>query len=268
MGVHGGCGASPSRVGLMRTLGMATSYCGFSLVGLLILRGVQLRLFRLFPLFYSYLVFAFCGTLSMYLTYWLDPQGYPSAYWIYYLITILAEFMVLVEISDQIFRSLPAIRQLGRALTIAISAGLGIAYILPTVVWSGARDLALLDFTLRASVTKAIILAVLFSVARHFGSPLGRNVSGIMLGFSLYVGMMIGIMACAKAFGSQLFADIFWAIIPLAFLLCALVWTVSLWEPASVSSTSAVSMAGGSDVEATAFQLTRFNNELSKLLHK
>ncbi len=53
----------------------------------------------------------------MYLIYWLYPQVYPSAYWIYYLVSILVEFTVLVEISDQIFQPFPAIRNLGRALT-------------------------------------------------------------------------------------------------------------------------------------------------------
>ena len=56
------------------------------------------------------------AVLGMYLIYWLDPQVYPSAYWIYYLVSILVEFTVLVEISDQIFRPFPAIRNLGRAV--------------------------------------------------------------------------------------------------------------------------------------------------------
>jgi len=204
----------------------------------------------------------------MYLIYWLDPQMYPSVYWIYFLIGILAEFMVLVEISDQIFRPLPAIRNLGRALTIVISAALGLIYMLPVVLWSPGRRPALLGFALRASVTKAIILAVLFYVARHYGSRLGRNIGGLMLGFSIFVAMNVAVYAGANAFGSELFAPTLWVMGPLAFALCALVWTISLWELAPLPSMNTISTAPGRDSDAVALELTRFNSELSKLLHK
>ena len=175
----------------MHILGMVISFCAFLLEGLLILRGAVSGLFRLFPLFYSYIIYDFCGFVGMYLIYWRDPQVYPSAYWIYYLVSILVEFTVLVEISDQIFRPFPAIRNLGRALTIVISIALGLVYILPAILGSTHRRPALFDFALRASVTKAIILVVLFYVARHYGSELGRNVAGLMFGFSIYLAMNI-----------------------------------------------------------------------------
>ena len=173
----------------------------------MILRGARTRLFRLFPLFYSYIIYIFAGSLGMYLIYWLDPRGYPPAYWIYYLLSILAEFTVLVEISDQIFRPFPAIRNLGRALTIAGSIVLGLIYILPAILSSAGRRPALFDFALRASVTKAIILVVLFQVARHYGAELGRNVSGLMIGFSIYLAMWAVTAGGAKVFGSTLFSD-------------------------------------------------------------
>jgi hypothetical protein len=176
--------------------------------------------------------------------------------------------MVLVEVSDQIFRPLPAIRNLGRALTILISAGLGFLYILPTILWSVGRSLTLLDFALRASVTKAIILVVLFYVARHYDFQLGRNVGGLMLGFSIYVAIHLSVMAGAKAFGSVLFAHIFWVMLPLAAALCQLVWFISLWELAAMPSMNKISTTTGRDSETVALELTRFNSELSKLLHK
>ena len=123
----------------MHILGMGISFCALLLDGLLILRGVRGRLFKLFPLFYSYIIYAFCGTLAMYVIYWQYPLVYPSAFWIYYLVSILVEFTVLVEISDHIFLSFRAIRNLGRALTIVISVGLGLLYMLPAVLWSAAR---------------------------------------------------------------------------------------------------------------------------------
>jgi hypothetical protein len=214
------------------------------------------------------MIYVLCGFIGMYLIYWLDRKLYPSAYWIYYLVSILVEFTVLVEISDQIFRPFPAIRNLGRALTVLISAGLGLLYILPAILWSASRSPALLDFALRGFVTKAIILAVLFYVARHYGSPLGRNVGGLMLGFSILVAINITIMACAKAFGSALFAPVLWVMAPVASTLCVLVWTISLWELAPMPNMRTISTVTERDSEAVALELTRFNSELSKILHR
>ena len=252
----------------MHILGIVISCCALLLEGLLILRGVATKLFKLFPLFFYYVVFCFVAALCIYITSWRFPDVYRSAYWLYYLVTILAEFTVLVEISDQIFQPYPAIRNLGRALTIFISAGLGLVYILPAILRPAGRSRALLDFALRASVTKAIILVVLFYVARSYGSLLGRNVAGLMLGFSIYVASNVVLMAGAKTYGSALYAQILWFMAPLTFTLCALVWTVSLWDLVPIPRMETISTDMARNSEAVAFELNRFNNELSKFLRK
>jgi hypothetical protein len=251
----------------MTTLGIAISFSVFLLDGLLVLRGGANRLSRLFPVFYAYLIYVFGGFLVGYLVLWFRPGKYPSMFWIYYLVTILVEFSVLVEISNHIFQPFPALRNLGCALTIAISIGLGLVYILPAILWSMQRSNALIDFTLRASVTKAIILAVLFYAARHYGSELGRNVSGLMLGFSIYLAMNIGMMAAAKAFGPGLATKILWIMSPLGTALCTMVWAVSLWniELAPVPGAAQVTHE---DSEALTLELLRYNGTLSKIVHK
>ena len=268
MGAHGNERCLPIPVGFMHVLGIAISFCSFLVGGTLLLRGARNSVFRAFPLFYSYITYSFTATLLLYGTYWLAPKVYPHAFWLNYLVNALAEFAVLVEISDHIFRPFAFIRNLGRALTILITAGLGMFYILPSILGSTRRSIALLDFALRASATKAIILIVLFYVAQHYGSHLGRNVGGLMLGFSIYVAMNVTIMASARAFGSVLFARVFWGIVPLAYTLCLLVWTISLWEIVPAPSVRGVSSIAERDSETVALELTRFNSELSKLLHR
>jgi len=247
---------------------MTIGFCAFLLNGLLIFRGGRSRLFRQFPLLYSYIVYSFCVVLGLYLLYWLDRPMYPSAYWVCYLVGILVEFTVLVEISDQIFRLFPALRALGRALTIVISVGLGLIYVLPTILSPVRKSVTLLDFTLRASVTKTVILIVLFCVARHYDSHLGRNVGGLMLGFSVYVAINIAIMASAEFFGSAVYAHTLWVMEPLATALCVSVWIISLWNVSPLPVMGTVSTAAGSDSESVALELVRFNSELSKILNK
>jgi hypothetical protein len=247
---------------------MAISYCALLLAGIVLLRGFVTRSIKQFPLFYSYIVYAFFGSVVMFLVYWLNRPAYPSVYWIYFLISILVEFSVLVEISDHIFKNLPALRFLGRAITVAISATLALFYILPVIFRASSRPPALLGFDLRASVTKVVVLAALFIAARHYRTALGKNVAGLMLGFSIYLAVSIGNMAAANAFGHGLYARFLWIMTPAAYTLCLLVWTVALWNFAPEPSGNIISPFGGRNSKDTALELARLNNELSRFLEK
>jgi len=203
----------------------------------------------------------------MYLIYWFRHDSYPYAFWLYFLLSIVVEFAVLVEVSDHLFEPFPAIRQLGRALTIIISFGFGLIYILPAILNSHGRHSALLSFALRASLTKAVILGALLLAAHHYGLKLGRNVAGLILGFSIYLGVNIANFA-ADQFFYHLYDSVLWVMTPLAYTLCLTVWLVALWDFAPVAAESTMSPGSGRDPEALTFELARFNNELSKFLDK
>jgi hypothetical protein len=213
------------------------------------------------------MIYALCGSTIMYLVYGFDRRAYPSIYWFYYLISILVEFSVLVEISDHIFQSFPAVRQLGRALTIVISGVLALLYVLPAIVWSQDRQPALLDFALRASVTKIVVLVALLMASRQFRSKLGKNVAGLMLGFSIYMGVNVVNLAAAKAFDPAVYGQVLWILTPASYGLCLLVWTFALWDFVPATNRSIVSPVAGSDSDV-ALKLAHFNHELSKLIDK
>ena len=252
----------------MQNLGMAISVCAFLLVGAILIRGMATRCYKLFPVYYSYMIYVLSGSTIMYLVYGLDRKDYPSIYWFYYLISILVEFSVLVEISDHIFQSLPAIRQLGRALTILISGVFAVVYVLPVIVWSHDRQPALLDFALRDSVTKIAVLIALFLASRQFRSKLGKNVAGLMLGFSIYMGVNVANLAAAKAFDPAVYGQVLWILTPTAYALCLVVWTIALWDSVPARNTDIVSLAGGKGSKEVALELAQFNSELSKLIEK
>jgi hypothetical protein len=267
----GGAGRAvcPSRLGTrMNVFGVVDYVATLTLQVLILWRAGQCRVLARYPFFYSYLVYDLCFGSVAYALYWIRPSLYPSAYWLYLLLDILVEFAVLIEISDHIFQPFPALRNLGRGLTIVISATFTLVYILPALLQPRGSSSALLDFALRASVTKAVILAVLLLTTRHFGLKLGRNVAGLMLGFSIFVGMNIANLAAAQSFGRALYARIFWVMPPIANTLCLLVWTVALWEFAPLPRTASIPPAGRGDSETLALELARINDTLSKFLHK
>ncbi len=154
-------------------------------------------------------------------------------------------------------------------LTLAISITLGLAYILPAILGATHRRPALLDFALRASVTKATILVVLFLCIRHYGSHLGNNVADLMFGFAIFLAVDITANAIGKAFSPALSTNIVWVLPPLSSLLCVSVWTISLWDlVAQCPECSRVSAGTARDSQAVALELHRLNSELSKFMRK
>jgi hypothetical protein len=234
----------------------------------LLWRAGRCRLLRSFPFFYSYLIYDVCCSSAVYVAYWIRPSMYPTAYWLDFLLSSLVEFAVLLEISDHIFQSFPAIRYLGRALTILISSTFALVYILPAILESREPSSKLLSFALGTSVTKVIILATLVFMAHHFGLALGKNVAGMMLGFSIYLGVNVANYAAAEDFGRALYARVLWVMSPLAFTFCLLVWTVALWELAPMPRTGPVRPAARENSEALTLELVRFNSALSRFLRR
>jgi hypothetical protein len=251
----------------MQSLGFALGFSTLALEALLLWRASQGQLLRRFPFFYSYVVYVLCGSSAIFVVYRVRPNLYPSAYWFYFVVSIVVEFAVLIEISDHLFQPFPALRNLGRAIAIVISFALGLLYILPTILESKRMRRALLDFALRSSLTKALILAVLLLAAHYYSLKLGRNVAGLMLGFSIYLGVNVANFASMERF-DNLYAQILWVMSPIAFTICLLVWTVALWEFAPVTRTESLPPAGDGDSEIVALQLGRFNDTLLKFLHK
>jgi hypothetical protein len=220
-----------------------------------------------FPLFYSYIGYGLCGSVLMYFVYWLRRDSYPYAFWFYFLLSIIVEFVVLVEISDHLFEPFPAIRQLGRLLTITISLGLGLVYILPTILHSQGGKSVLLGLALRASLTKAVILGALLLAAHHYGLRIGKNVAGLILGFSIYLGVNVTNFAAEQIF-SHLYANILWVMTPIAYTLCLGIWLVALWDFVPVPNRGTMSPVPERGSEDLALELARFNNELSKVIDK
>ena len=175
----------------MQTLAQWIGFSTLAFEAILLGRAVRGRFLNQFPYFYSYLFYVFCSSVLLFPIYLLRLQLYASAYWFYFLITILVEFAIVVEISDHTFRPYPAIRSLGRGIILLVLAAFGIAFIIPALFRSHAPGMGFLDFSLRSSLTKAFMILALLAVVRHYRVALSRNVRGLVLGFSIYLLMNV-----------------------------------------------------------------------------
>ena len=234
----------------------------------LFFRAAQRKCLSEFPLFFSYIAYMLIsGALVTGLYLWA-PAAYPTGAWFRFLMSLLAEFAVLVEISDYIFKPFPAIRKLGRLTAFFVCLGFASVYVIPPLMASRPSSIILLDIAKRLSLTKAVMIIALLAVARLYRIPLGRNISGILLGFAAYLTVNVANFAMAEVYGRALYARTLSIIVPLSYTVCLLIWTVTLWRPEPATQGNRASSVSGEFAEPLPGRLVRMNTALARLFEK
>jgi len=218
----------------MESFFFALAMLSFALEATLLLRAWRGGFLSQLPIFYSYILFVLSTSTVNYLIYFLFPKYYASAYWFCFIFWLVAEFAVLAEASDHIFKPYQPIRRLGRIITMSVCVAFFIVYIAPPLLQAQSSKAAMLELVKRSSLTKAVLIVVLLGAASLYRLPLGKNVSGLMLGFATFLAINMANMALDERYGSAGYAGIFAVVGPVSFVLALAIWNIALWryEPA------------------------------------
>ncbi len=207
----------------------------------------------------------FVTGVGLLVLYYTGTPYYSAAAWVRLLLSNLAEFAVLVEISNHIFKPYPAIRGLGCILTLSIGLILLLVYIFPFLFHPHPFDITFLELTKRISLAKGAIILVLLGTAHYYRLLLSRNVSGMILGFALYLSISIANHTAVEYFGEALYSGLLNIIFLLSYDLCLLVWAISLWRYEPVQAANRNLRQGE---EPLSDQLGRFDTTLMRLLRR
>lgn len=251
-------------------MGFQVAFVLSCLLGVTILvRGGRGGFLSKFSVFYSYLTYFLVTGLVIHLIDAVAPQYFVTLFWLRFFTLVIAEFALLVEVGDHIFEPYPALRGLGRSVTLGITGVFFVLYILPALMEARPSSIAVLDLVKRSALTKGIIIVALFAAARHYAIPVGRNVVGIALGLAAYLAIHTANFALAEHLGREAYAPVFSTVGPLSQVFSLVIWTITLWryEPAAHRG---LRVASTEDVIPGALtnQLGRCNAALDRLLRK
>ncbi len=253
----------------MEFISVAVAIVSIALEAALLLRAWRGRFLSQFPLFYSYLIYVLVWSILALPLYFLNPQLYSTIYWFSYLVMLLAEFAVLLEVSDHIFKPYPAIRRLGQLLTAFICLALVFAYIIPALMQHRPSGMAFLELEKRTSLTKAVLIITLLGASRLYHLPVGKNISGVLLGFATYLALVTANTALAETFGREVYGDAYGLVEPLGYFLGLGIWNVALWRYEPVLPSRPGSSRDGDNVsELLSDRVGRYNSELSRLFRR
>jgi len=201
--------------------------------------------------------------------YFFAPKLYSSVYWFFYLTMILVEFAVLTEASDHMFATYVLIRPLGRLLAGGLCLFFFLIYIMPPLTHHRPSSAAFIDLYKRVSLTKAILIVVLLAAARMYRVPVGKNISGMMLGFAVFLSSNIANAALAEGYGPRAYVKLFTLVGPLGFISALTIWTIAFWRYEPVLPTQSVSSQSAEDIrELLSDRMQRMSNQLSRLFKR
>jgi hypothetical protein len=248
---------------------VAVSVLSVALPAVLLARAIQGRFVSRLPYFFAYIAFILCSTIIELVLLTSFPKHYATVYWFDYLLAQVVEFAVLLEVSNILFDPYPALRRLGGLLCGGVITCFTAIYIFPALLYRGPTNTLLLDLVKRTALTKALIVLVLLFAARSYKLKLDRICSGILLGFSLYLGVSVANFQLASTYGRALYAPILWYVGPLGWILGATIWTATLWNYAPAAAQARPPRKGNHETAVpVAAQIARFNNALLRLLQR
>jgi hypothetical protein len=253
----------------MSPVSLAILVLGVGLEAALIARALVTGITQKFPILYSYIAFVLCCEGIGALTFFFFRVHYANVMWFYWVARTLAEFGVLVGVSDSIFKPYPTIRFIGRLIVGATCVAFVLLFAIPLDWNPQPSPVVFLNLEKFSALTKGVAIFGLLASARSYRIPLGRNAGGILLGLAAYQTVSMANFAAAGQFGRTIYADILSWLAPLSFGICLIIWTFTLWNPDPVLQPRVEATgAPGLAPDRPEFQLRRFSTFVTRLLWK
>lgn len=206
------------------------SWSGPALELLILLRAARSRFIRKYPFFYSYIFCVLIIDCVSNPVHGFDHSHYTVWYWATQFLTLIVGYGIILEISNHALEAYPGAERCSRYLVIALFAiifGYVAVQGLLSTHWSPAATNAELERDLR--MVQALLLVSILFVVSYFRIALGKNLKGIILGYGLFLGTSVIILAIQSYAGKSFQA--IWNISQPFFYLASLVfWTVALWS--------------------------------------
>ena len=203
---------------------------GASLEAVVLIRGALTGLLRRYPLFYVYITCVLLKGVIALWSYAFAPDLYQSLYWITELATIVVSYGVIVEIFRAGLKHNPGIANKSQKLLLSVFAltlGYAATDLLHGRFASAARGIVELGRDLR--YIEGALLLVMLWLFIHYRISLGRNLLGLIGGYSFWVGLnVVNLMLWfLPGNGSSVLLR---RLLPITYVATLAIWCLALWS--------------------------------------
>ena len=212
---------------------------GLALIGVVLARACAQRLIFAYPTFYTYLAFVLLTSLGLLFIYWTKRSEYTRSYWCVEFTGAALGCAVVWEIYRHALGRFPGAARMARNVllfTLALTVSKALANSSTGLGWWPAKTLVALERDLRT--VQAAVLVGLAIVIASYAIPLGRNLWGMITGYSLLIGTNVVTLSLSEHLGSSFYTT--WRYLqPLAYMTALSVWCAALWSYGPVPAANA-----------------------------
>jgi hypothetical protein len=195
----------------------------------LLVRSVQTKTFTKYIYFYAYISCVFAVSAGLFVEH-SRLEFYDAWYWPTQFATLAIGFGVVLEIVRQALADYPGAERFARLASFAVFA-VTFCYVEWSVasrtVWTTAAATVELERDLR--VIEALVLATVLVIVFYYRIELGRNVTGMIVGFGAYVGVSLTTLELRSYLGPR-FNAVWGDLQTASYFFALIVWTVALWS--------------------------------------
>lgn len=224
---------------------------GMSIEAVVLVHGFRVRLVSLFPLFYSYLLVVLIeDVIRGVVRQWYYPL-YDNVYWATQFVSLVMGSLVIFEIYRTALQEYPGAAKIARNLLglafLAIFARVLITshpHTTLEIIYAYVRLERDLRFVQSAAILSLLLLFLWYAI------PFGRNLGGILVGYTIFVAISVVQLSLVSKFGPRV--QLLWNIVqPFSYMFATICWLRALWVPDTVVRLSRV-RDGEKDYEALA----------------
>jgi hypothetical protein len=211
----------------LRVFTPAAWWAGNIVLGVLLYRGLRQRLAREYPVFYGYAAYVLCSSLILFRLSLASQRAYTAGYWLAEFAGVLLGVAVTWEIYGAALGECPGVRRMGRSLITLLVLVLFAKF----VAGLAAQPVLAppLELMRNLRFAQAVLLLAILSLLVYYRAPLGRNVAGLLYGYTLFIATAVVNLALRSALGARF--QSWWTVLqPLAYLVTLVVWCAGLWS--------------------------------------
>ena len=205
-------------------------WLGILLEALLLVRGLQEKLVREFPIFYSYILFVFVQECLRFWVYRWHPSIYFQIYWATQFLSLVIGSAVIFEIYRVGLRTFPGTARMARNLLLFVFVAIflkALAHPSGGLFWWFAAGSEELELNLR--MVQALAIATLVLLFLLYAIPFGRNLKGILSGYGLFIAMSTVQLTVMSHFHGDI--RLFWSYLhSVSYLIVLAIWGSALWS--------------------------------------
>jgi len=195
----------------------------------LLFRSWKTGLLRKYPFFHSYIAWVLLTEGLRFWCYRRAPELYQTLYWDTQFVTVAASYAVCVEVFKNGLRHTPGLARFAQRLLMVVFV-LALSYAASDFLhgWHGSAARAAATLGSYLSYVEASVLLVMLWLFGRYRISFGRNLLGLLIGYSLWVGIDVIILVLlflpgnGASLGLRKFA-------PAAYLVVLTIWCVGLW---------------------------------------